>query len=505
MNLFRIKQSLLVEFLVAFAILVIVRGSSLFNVTWGWDDYLQLIDPRGDGFIAVQASMLRSSISLMSVVGNVLGGTQPTNGSLWSGLHAAGMIIFGLSLRSLWIPRSASFVGIVTTLIFALYPLSSNLWQYQIVHPAMAAFYAAAAYALFNYSKGGWMAALCIIAVAFSLGYQIMLSLLMVAFMIKFAISLVGFFSGEKLNYSSFLLAFKSPAKLLAVIIIGTVIYYLSNKLVLIIFGLGESNRSALASFYDVPQKITILFADLKRILLGRGDPSLPAPQKLVQFVLLSFCIFFSSLSVFRRTHNWTKTLSALVLLMLIIFMALVSIRIPSIFLAHTGDNGRVLLAAGVFWSGIFAVSQAFDSKILRRVGIVLGFFIVSSYAVITSSISADLVRLNQRELLVASRMIERLSQLPNFSEMRTVVVVGDWDQSSRDLRSVSDVLWSSLNSSFAFGVIREASGENIRQPTAQDQAAALNFSKRMPAWPSLGSTAIINDVGVVLIRKSSQ
>ena len=199
MNFFRIKQSPLVEFLIAFAILVIVRGSSLFNVAWGWDDYLQLIDPRGDGFIAVSTPMLRSSVSLMSVVGNVLGGTHPTNGSLWSGLHAAGMVIFGLSLRSLWIPRSASLVGIVTTLIFALYPLSSNLWHYQIMHPSMAAFYAAAAYALFNYSKGGWMAALSIIAVAFSLGYQIMLSILLVALMIKVAISLVGFFSSEKI------------------------------------------------------------------------------------------------------------------------------------------------------------------------------------------------------------------------------------------------------------------------------------------------------------------
>jgi hypothetical protein len=101
--------------------------------------------------------------------------------------------------------------------------------------------------------------------------------------------------------------------------------------------------------------------------------------------------------------------------------------------------------------------------------------------------------------------MIERLSQLPNFSEMRTVVVVGQWDQSSRDLRSVSDVLWSSLNSPFAFGVIREASGENLSRPTDQDQAAAFNFSKRMPAWPAQGSTAIINDVGVVRIQKSSQ
>jgi len=501
MRPFAARQSILVEFLIAFAIVLIVRGSAIFGVTWSQDDFLQIYDPSGDGFIGVQFSMLRASGALVTIIVNWLGATHPTNGALWSALHSGSMVLFGLALRQLWIPGSASVYGIANALIFALFPGQSNLLSYQIVHPMMAVNYCLAAFALVFYSRGGWRTMASILAIGFALGYQIMFSLFLVAALVMLAIRLNTLASGGSQHRQA--RRYLGPAfALLGCLMAGLVVYFITSKLAFVLSGAEQSSRTSFAELGTLPQKVSLVVAQLKQMAYGRGDPILPSSVKLLQLMLLGSVLTASSLAAYRGTWQRAKAASYVIGVSLIMLAAAVSIRIPTIFLAYTADNYRVLMGTAVFWSGIFSMSYTASPALFRRAGLILGLLLLSSYSIITNSICADFVRLNQRELLMASRMVERLAELPDFGRVRTVVLVGFAEQPTRDLRA-KDVIWSSLNSSMATGVLREASGEGFENPSPAEREVALSASRSMPIWPHPGSTAIVGDVGVVVLGKA--
>lgn len=69
------------------------------------------------------------------------------------------------------------------------------------------------------------------------------------------------------------------------------------------------------------------------------------------------------------------------------------------------------------------------------------------AYAISTNTIAGDYTRLVQRQHLIASRMVERLSLQPGFSQLRTVVVVGSSPDLARDLRSKDHTATDSCSS----------------------------------------------------------
>jgi hypothetical protein len=295
------------------------------------------------------------------------------------------------------------------------------------------------------------------------------------------------------------------PVLTLAGCLLAGVIFYLIFSKVNIYFsGLEQSSRTSLAVLDLLPEKLSHLTKDLMRLLHGRGEPSLPANVKLIQLSLLSIILLASALMTRREFQSLHQGISWILFYGLAILAAAISIRIPTIFFAYTADNARVLSGTAVFWSGIFALSSQIRSYKIRQAAVVLGAILFSSYAIITNSICADFVRLNQRELLLASRMVERLAQLPDFNNMRTAVVVGSSPRIYRDLRS-SDVLWSGLNFGMGTGVLREASGENIQGPSLADIKLAHRVAQAMPNWPAPRSTAIVNNVGIVVLGKPGE
>jgi hypothetical protein len=503
------RLPVILEFLIAFAIVLLARGSAIFGVVWAQDDFLQTLDPLGDGFIAAQTSMLRAPISLVTLIVTWLGATHPTNGSLWSGLHAGAMVVFGLSLRQLWIPGSSSVYGIITALIFSLYPGLNNHWQYQIVHPSMTVFYSLSAFALISYNKGGWRTFFSIVSIGLALGYQIMFSLLLVAILV-FLIARVNQFiflpSSNALRDSSerrpsLVSALAPVGGLAACFLAGTLAYYLSSRLAISISGADLSSRTNLAGLEDIPAKTSQLIAHLKQLVYGRGDPSIPANVKLIQSALLSLVVGLSVLAVIRKTRNWAITFAYLLAVALSVLAAAIAIRIPTIFFEYSAENSRVLMGASVFWSGIFALSCTIGTVPLKQIGLAIGAILASAYAIITNSVASDFVRINQRELLVGSRIMERLSITPGFEQLKTVVVIGGSNSMLMDLRG-RDQIWTTLSSSMATGLLREASGIQIKKPSPPDIENARRVSRAMTVWPSPGSTAIVGDLGVVVLGK---
>ncbi len=300
-----LEKPIFFEFLVAFSIVLIVRGSAIFGVVWSQDDFLHLYDPYGQGFIDAQVSMLRPSGALVTLITNLLGATHPTNGALWASLHAGSMVLFGLALRKLWIPGSPPIYGIICALIFALYPAQNNLFTYQIAHPIMAANYCLAAYALMFYDKGGWRTVVSIAALAFALGYQIMFSLIVIAALIMLAIRACWCLTGTGRRVRSAETIFAPVAALFACLAAAVIVYFFSSKLILVLYGAAESSRASFAGLDAFPEKVSQVYAHLKRLAYGNGEPSHPVSVKLLQMLLAGSVLAASFWAAFRSSSHW--------------------------------------------------------------------------------------------------------------------------------------------------------------------------------------------------------
>lgn len=489
-----------VEFAIVMAVVLLARGTALVALNWMGDDYSLIQDPGGRGVIAANIAMLRSSGSIAVGLAHWLGAVHPTLGSFWTVLTAASMAVFGLALRRFWSPRSAPMVAVITALLFALFPGQSNLFSYHMMHPAMIMNYGLASFALVSYRSGGIRTVLSMVAIAFALGYQTMLSLLLVAGLF---LPLFEFVSAcrDSLPVSlAFRRSLQSLAHYLLVLFSGIFIYFLLGKLVLLLTATSQSGRTLLAGPSLWPQKLALLVAHLKRMLAGQGEASLPAQIKGVQALLLANACLAWLLAAQPRTRSFRLPWLQALLLTVLLLLAACAIPVPALLVVNTQENPRNLMATSVFWSGIFCLASAAGPILLRRTALILGSLIVLAYAILTNTISVDYSRLIQRQHLLASRIVERLSLQPGFPGLRTVVVVGTSPDLTRDLRSV-DQVWPSLDSYIGAAVLREVSGTPLQTPAPADQKRGRELSRRMRSWPEPGSTAIRDGLGIVVLQ----
>ena len=490
-----------IAFAIVMAVVLLARGTALVALNWMGDDYSLIQDPGGRGVIAANIAMLRSSGSFATWLAQWLGAVHPTLGSFWTVLTAASMAVFGLALCRFWSPGSAPLVAVITALLFALFPGQSNLFAYHMMHPAMIINYGLASFALLSYRRGGIWTLMSTAAIAFALGYQTMLSLFLVAGLLLPLFEFVSSCRDSLTVPQALMRSMKSLAQYMLVLLSGILIYFLLGKLLLLLTATSQSGRTVLAGPSLWPQKLNLLAAHLRRMLAGRGEASLPAQIKAVQCLLLANACLAWLLAVQPRARSFRLPWLQILLLAVLLLLAACAIPVPALLVVNTQENPRNLMATSVFWSGIFCLACTAGPILFRRTALILGSVIVLAYAIITNTISVDYGRLIQRQHLLASRIVERLSLQPGFAGLRTVVVVGTSADLSRDLRSV-DQVWPSLDSYIGAAVLREVSGTPLQTPAAADEQRAREFSRGMRSWPEPGSTAISDDLGIVVLQR---
>jgi hypothetical protein len=141
------------------------------------------------------------------------------------------------------------------------------------------------------------------------------------------------------------------------------------------------------------------------------------------------------------------------------------------------------------------------NSRRLKIVAISLASLLVLSYAIITNTLSVDIARLANRDLLNASQMVARLNQLSGAKGVRTVVFKGYFSPNQylkgrEHFQSGFQVNWAQLP------LLQEATGQVFTPPTEADRAKATALANNRPAWPADGSVAVDGDVGLIVLSQ---
>jgi len=129
------------------------------------------------------------------------------------------------------------------------------------------------------------------------------------------------------------------------------------------------------------------------------------------------------SLNLLRRSKAGSVAIIFAGLSILVSMAIVVSAFLPTIFMDHTSENPRNLLATVLPAAGLVALASLSANRPMKIVAIGLAGLLALSYALITNTLSIDLARLTTRDFLQTSRMVERLEQLSAAKKPRTVVL----------------------------------------------------------------------------------
>jgi hypothetical protein len=495
------------EFGLCLAIALAARGSMIFTMSMSADDYLEL--NYFDGFDKAEFIRLAQEMRLFLFFTNhtlhLLGAHFPFVGVLWVVVFNAALVFVGLTAMRIWVPDAGSLAKIAGASLFFLFPYHTDYLSYFVAAPFMSLALIIGSLSLYACVRGKGFLFAALMGMAYATSGQVTL---VYFFLVVLFEASIWAFKSTRDGFGSNTGFVESPRDWLVrlgVLFAGTMLYVVINKGLLWAADVPTGGRLLLSTpWSDVSGKV-FLGAKQMHWFLFKGEVSLPVAVKFVQS-LFFLALLLSGLTLFvRRFPRQLPRFLIWSALIAVVVLSMASVMAVVLPLAEPPLNHRTLSGLGVYWSGVFALTYAMTSGRLRVASLVIGVFLAFCYAVNANRQATDHARINERDRLVASRMVERLCQQPGFENVRTVVLAGSQYTFNLDRITTmsSGFAVSSLYRDWSdVAVLREVSGMPFVKPTDDDRLLAGKAAQGKPAWPLPGSVFVYGDIGVVVMPR---
>lgn len=496
------------EFAIGFAIAVAARGSMLFPLNYSEDTYRFLNYPEGADFALFACEMRAFGYPLIKFL-EAIGAQYPYAGALWPILFTAALVYAGLISMRIWLPAAGSTTLIVGACLFTLFPYQSDYLSFHNAAPSFTIMLLLGWSALLIAPRNRLTILLSLPALAYVVSGQILFGFLFLVVFIEAMIWAYGWCLQPIFSRSGIWSSAKPWAIRLALLFAGAIFYVVASRFIMLVTGVASGSRLEMSGMEDYPEKM-VLYAKQCYYFLFKGEVAVPFVLKLLQLTLLGaigfaglFALFTKQAFGFPRLIIWLLLAGATTLGV----GACMGVMLP-IKNAYELMNPRTLSALSVYWAGVFAIAMFVASGRGKLFVLVIGALLAFGYGVNANRQAVDHARINERDRLVASRMVERLCQLPQFDIVRTVVVVGAKHHFNLDRISTStggfnvSALYRPWSST---AVLREVSGLPFEYPSDSDRQLAEKAALGKPEWPLPGSVFIEGDLGVVILPKGDK
>ncbi|MBE2179495.1 MAG: glucosyltransferase domain-containing protein [Chthoniobacterales bacterium] len=501
-SIFSKRLRLSTELSVIAFIALMARSSSISALNWASDDYSHAFNPPDQfSFWLSQGRWVLYCINAAAVG---LGASIPFVGGLWGIAEALALAVLGLLLRHFWDPGAPSVIGIAVGSIVALSPYATDLMSYNINGPWFIVCILSSAGVLFLLSQHNNQPSSLIVVLALIIvtSYQALALMIAAIFVIDALVKLGGANNGALEDGRR---GIPMLAHRLLLLFVAVAVNALITMVICAIAEQQLQARGQIVGISEIP--VRLMAAALKIYDYWACDESsVPRGAKLLQIFLLGVVIVGIVIRFFKCTaRNWVhRFFAAWAALMALCF----SICIPVVpYFALRENTGlmtpRMMLPLTITYAGMLCVSYAFCPRGVRGIICALGVMLCISYALKVNEQSADFSRVNIRDRLLASRMIERFSTMSDYKRMRTAVFVGDMTgigESGIRTRAVSFndsafvTVWSRV------GLLNEVGSLNLSEPTANDIEMAKLVARGRPHWPAGGSAFIQDEVGIIVV-----
>jgi hypothetical protein len=174
-------------------------------------------------------------------------------------------------------------------------------------------------------------------------------------------------------------------------------------------------------------------------------------------------------------------------------------------FVSEAGfrQSQRVYLTSGWIVGGLVAIVCS-QSRALKKPALVLGLIFGISGLLVNNKVLSDQARMNQRDLVLAARIVDRMEALGDLTRVKTVAVIGGWAEYPARLHtshwqlntSALSEPWSKTQ------FLTEFSGYQFANPSLEEFKLAKELAVKMPDWPAEGSVQLFGDMGIVKLPK---
>lgn len=499
----KINSEVIISLVIVAILSISARAIAVAGVGYQTDDYGKYIN---DNIISPPTGFLimmgRFSWWLVHEAILYLGTSPIGASSIFGLMYCLSLVYAGYICCKIWRVNISPEVVFLITLCISANHFLGDSFSYRMSYPFMALAIFLSHEAI-KKSDGGLVAfIICSIVLAFAIGiYQIVIPII-----ISILVTQIIIISIQQKSTQLSVIKLTANTGVLwrsGILVCGTALYLITNKIVISIFTTSEKSFSSFISFGKIPDRI-FEFAKVLHYDLKCSIPLLPNIAKfsfIICIVLVIFLIFQKTLSLYKQNNARIKYF----FVVLVVF----SISPLSIYILQLiSDSGfresqRVYMTSGWVMAGMLAVISNSTSKIIRSC-LVFGLVFGITGLLVNNRVLSDQVRLNQRDMLLANRIVDRLEKICDVSSLKTVVVFGGWSAYPSKL---STAHWQ-LNASAVTEpwsktqFLSEYSGYKFCNPTKLDIENAKSLSAEMSEWPASGSVIVNGNIGIVNFPK---
>jgi hypothetical protein len=493
-----ITKSEIITAIISVFVILIARGTNIFNLTYSVDDYQHTLDNISGSYSFFISQGRFGSVLIYEFL--ILFGIHPTDSFLFSGiLSIVSFVVSGLIVVRLWKVNNC-WKQITIILIFYLHPYTSEIFTFNAVKNVLYFNYFLGFIGLYIITNKKLNFISGVILIVFSLSiYQIILNALFTTLLISFILYLIDNSTNKKLfsfnNFKKEKLYFTFLG-----LIISVFLYLIINKILLLLLHITPI-RQDFIGFSDINYRITQIIYLLNWIFFKDQSWFFPIATKYL--ILIIIIVSFISLIRYFLKNDKPNVFKMILSLILIILTLLSSIGVI-IFLKDWYPVARTVSCISIFIGGILAITyKCINNIIIKKVltgGILLLLF---SFIGINNSVFADQIRINRRDAFKANRLITRLEMNPYFSKVKKIYVVSGYSNYRIPIRTMIEYLnmsaygteWSKTR------IIKEVTGYDFSPLTADDQKKIEKYCTKNKDKIYCDSVEIVDDIGLLWLK----
>ena len=410
----------------------------------------------------------------------------------WFVLSAA-LIVAGILLARMWgVDRKPAAV-LATVLVVALHPYQTELFTFHVMtlFVGIGLILSFLALALCVRSRSYWLASVVMLAASLSL-YQVIINYMALA--IVFA---ALFYWTTSEQDRTWIMGGLIPR--ISACFVAVVLYMIVNKLVAIVYQVPLHSRTQMVALSEIPTRLRLIVERLS-VMFAIGEPVVPAGTKLLLLAFAAVWFAWAVTMAVRRRQSWRNGLCLAAAMLAGVPLALGIIAV----LKDWWPVPRVTSQISIFWAGAIAFCLIHSTGVVRRVLAVIAGIAIFAFIAGDNHIVLDQLRLNMRDIAKANRIIERLEALPDFPQLRGVIIHGGYWSYPLPLQTTEgDLNVSSLYAPKAkIPLLNEVSGYNFATalPPPSIQKAVDAYCHDAPKWPAAQSVTSLESYGVVCL-----
>jgi len=502
---FKIRDDERWPFFCALALVALARAQAAFDFTYSVDDYRVIIT----GFHTVDARILlegRFGTYWLSRIFDLIG-FDPTRAPLITIVASIFLSVWAANvILRLWSDELSPAIRTMLLVIIAAHPYTAEILTFRniAIYHVLSFALGAAAILIARLSPGRLTVSILLFAASLTF-YQVPLNYVSIFICFDMALRIIRSQVRGDETPLAFSLKDRSFYARMITFAAGFLLYFVCLKIAN--HGLEPHPFAIPIELSQVPERLRTWGVDLLvgHFLTGAvyDNPLVAKPIMMIPLIFIAATVF----ELLRRApkHFSGSILAGAVVLITPVLAGLAMLGIPLLFTIIWLPS-RVMASIGVIWAGVAVTALLVRAFIPKQVySFALGV-IVFSFIAQNNQIFIDQGRVGVRDHNLTIRLIAKLEEQPNYSEMKAVAVVGTRSDSGGLIPTATHG-YNDSNFEYSWAVapmLSELSGIPLRPAYTPELEAAKAYCKDRAIWPAPGSLVIQGELAIVCMTPVS-